>query len=144
MMNTNNQSATIDLSRFKERIKDFAKAYDVATGVKFNYNVLTVGGKYLTSDGTEEIISRRPAASRRECFVVRLCPDSYRDLVVTSVSKKFRALNEHEVTMLSKQRHKRIVEEKKKINILMPKYKLSNHKKVTNVTRKRLIEGLHP
>jgi glycosidase len=48
VMNTNDQSSTIDLSRFKERIKDFARAYDVATGVTFNLEpTLTVGGKYL-------------------------------------------------------------------------------------------------
>jgi hypothetical protein len=48
VMNTNDQSSTIDLSRFKERIKDFTKAYDVATGVAFNLEpTLTVGGKYL-------------------------------------------------------------------------------------------------
>jgi len=48
VMNTNDQSSTIDLSRFKERVKDFAKAYDVATGLTFNLEpTLTVGGKYL-------------------------------------------------------------------------------------------------
>jgi glycosidase len=48
VMNTNDQSSTIDLSRFKERIKDFVKAYDVSTGVTFNLeSTLTVGGKYL-------------------------------------------------------------------------------------------------
>jgi glycosidase len=48
VMNTNNSSATIDLSRFSERIKDFTKAYDVATGVTFNLEpTLTLGGKYL-------------------------------------------------------------------------------------------------
>jgi glycosidase len=48
VMNTKDQPATIDLSRFSERIKDFAKAYDVATGVTFNLGpTLTVGGKYL-------------------------------------------------------------------------------------------------
>lgn len=48
VMNTNNQSSTIDLSRFKEGIKDFTKAYDVATGNMFALqNKLTVGGKYL-------------------------------------------------------------------------------------------------
>jgi neopullulanase len=48
VMNTNDQSSTIDLSRFKERIKDFTKAYDVATGVTFDLqSQLTVGGKYL-------------------------------------------------------------------------------------------------
>ena len=48
VMNTNNQSATIDLSRFSERIKNFTKALDVATGVTFNLEpTLTLGGKYL-------------------------------------------------------------------------------------------------
>lgn len=48
VMNTNDNSSTIDLSRFKERIKDFTRAYDVATGVTFNFEpTLTVGGKYL-------------------------------------------------------------------------------------------------
>ena len=48
VMNTNDQSSTIDLSRFKERIKDFTKAYNVATGLTFNLEpTLTVGGKYL-------------------------------------------------------------------------------------------------
>jgi neopullulanase len=48
VMNTNDQSSTIDLSRFKERIKDFTKAYNVATGVTFDLQPqLTVGGKYL-------------------------------------------------------------------------------------------------
>jgi neopullulanase len=48
VMNTNDQSSIIDLSRFEERIKDFTKAFDVATGVTFNLEpTLTVGGKYL-------------------------------------------------------------------------------------------------
>jgi glycosidase len=48
VMNTNDASSTIDLSRFKERIQDFTKAYDVATGVTFDLEpTLTVGGKYL-------------------------------------------------------------------------------------------------
>jgi hypothetical protein len=48
VMNTNDQPSTIDLSRFKERIKDFTKAYDVATRVTFNLeSTLTIGGKYL-------------------------------------------------------------------------------------------------
>jgi glycosidase len=48
VMNTNNDAATIDLSRFSERIKDFTKAYDVATGVTFNLEpTLTLGGKYV-------------------------------------------------------------------------------------------------
>ena len=48
VMNTKNESSTIDLSRFTERIKDFKKAYDVATGGTFSLeSTLTVGGKYL-------------------------------------------------------------------------------------------------
>ena len=48
VMNTNDKSSTIDLSRFNERIKDFTKAYNVATGVTFNLEPrLTVGGKYF-------------------------------------------------------------------------------------------------
>jgi len=48
VMNTNDQSSTIDLSRFKERMKDFTKAFDVAIGVTFDLQPqLTVGGKYL-------------------------------------------------------------------------------------------------
>jgi len=47
-MNTGDQAATIDLSRFAERIKGFTKAYDVATGVTFNLEPkLTLGEKYL-------------------------------------------------------------------------------------------------
>ena len=48
VMNTNDQASTIDLSRFMERIKDFTKANDVATGATFNLEpTLTVGAKYL-------------------------------------------------------------------------------------------------
>jgi glycosidase len=48
VMNTNTTAATIDLSRFSERMKDYTKAYDVATGVTFNLDpTLTLGGKYL-------------------------------------------------------------------------------------------------
>ncbi|HEY2720207.1 MAG TPA: glycoside hydrolase family 13 protein [Chitinophagaceae bacterium] len=48
VMNTNDQSATIDMSRFKERIKDFTKAYNVAAGITFDLeSSLTIGGKYL-------------------------------------------------------------------------------------------------
>ena len=48
VMNTGDQSATIDLSRFAERTKGFTKAYDVATGVTFNLEPkLTLGEKYL-------------------------------------------------------------------------------------------------
>lgn len=39
---------TIELSRFSERIKDFTRAFDVATGTTFNLESnLTVGGKYV-------------------------------------------------------------------------------------------------
>ena len=48
VMNTNDHPATIDLSRFNERIKDFKKAYDVATGVTFNLEPkLALEGKHL-------------------------------------------------------------------------------------------------
>jgi len=48
VMNTGDRSATIDLSRFAERIKGFTKAYDVATGVTFDLEPkLTLGEKYL-------------------------------------------------------------------------------------------------
>jgi len=48
VMNTKDQPATIDLSRFSERIKDFTKAYDVATGVTFELQpTLSIRGKYL-------------------------------------------------------------------------------------------------
>jgi glycosidase len=48
VMNTTDQSATIDLSRFAERMNGATKAYDVATGVTFNLEPkLTLGGKYL-------------------------------------------------------------------------------------------------
>ena len=48
VMNTKNESATIDLSRFTERIKGFRKAYDVSTGTTFNLeDSLSIGGKYL-------------------------------------------------------------------------------------------------
>jgi len=47
-MNSKDQSATVDLSRFNERIKNFTKAYDVATGTTFNLEPqLSIGGKYL-------------------------------------------------------------------------------------------------
>jgi len=48
VMNQNNNAATIDLSRYSERIKDYKKAFDVATGVTFNLEpTLTLGGKYV-------------------------------------------------------------------------------------------------
>jgi glycosidase len=48
IFNQNDGEKTIDLSRFSERIKDFKKAYDVATGVTFNLEPnLTLGGKYV-------------------------------------------------------------------------------------------------
>ena len=48
VMNTGNQAATIDLSRFAERMQGYKKAYDVATGVTFDLEPkLTIGEKYL-------------------------------------------------------------------------------------------------
>jgi len=49
VMNTNEGQATIDLTRFAERMKNFSKALDVATGTVFNLenNSLSLGGKYL-------------------------------------------------------------------------------------------------
>ena len=48
VMNTSEKPATIDLSKYAERIKGFTKAYDVATGVTFNFEPkLTLGEKYL-------------------------------------------------------------------------------------------------
>jgi glycosidase len=49
VMNTNENRSTIDLTRFAERMKEYTKAMDVATGTVFNLdnNSLTVGGKYL-------------------------------------------------------------------------------------------------
>ena len=49
VMNTNEGQATIDLTRFAERMKDYTKAFDVATGTLFNLenNSLSLGGKYL-------------------------------------------------------------------------------------------------
>ena len=48
IMNTTENSAALNLSRFNERINGFTKAYDVATGNTFNLdNTLTVGAKYL-------------------------------------------------------------------------------------------------
>jgi glycosidase len=48
VFNQNDGEKTIELSRFSERIKDFKKAYDVATGVTFNLEpTLTLGGKYV-------------------------------------------------------------------------------------------------
>jgi glycosidase len=48
VMNTGDQAATIDLSRFAERMNGFTKAYDVATGLTFNLEPkLTLGEKYL-------------------------------------------------------------------------------------------------
>jgi glycosidase len=48
VMNTKNESSTIDLARFSDGIKDFKKAYDVATGATFSLEpTLSVGGKYL-------------------------------------------------------------------------------------------------
>ena len=49
VMNTNEKPATIELSRFSERVKDYTKAMDVATGNVFSFenNTVTLGGKYL-------------------------------------------------------------------------------------------------
>jgi glycosidase len=48
VMNTNDSTSTIDLSRFQERVKDFGKAYNVATGLTFNLEPsLSISGKYL-------------------------------------------------------------------------------------------------
>jgi len=48
VMNTSDKPATIDLSKYAERMKGFTKAYDVATGVTFNLEPkLTLGEKYL-------------------------------------------------------------------------------------------------
>ena len=48
VMNQNDGPVTLNLSRFSERMKDFTKAHDVATGNTFNLEpTLTVGGKYL-------------------------------------------------------------------------------------------------
>jgi hypothetical protein len=47
-MNTNDHSATIDLSRFSERIGNLKRAKDIATGNQFNLEQnLSLGGKYL-------------------------------------------------------------------------------------------------
>lgn len=48
VMNTSDKPATIDLSKYAERVKGFTKAYDVATGVTFDLEPkLTLGEKYL-------------------------------------------------------------------------------------------------
>ncbi|MFT3934632.1 MAG: alpha-amylase family glycosyl hydrolase [Chitinophagaceae bacterium] len=49
VMNTNETQASIDLKRFAERVKDYTKALDVATGTVFNIenNTISLGGKYL-------------------------------------------------------------------------------------------------
>jgi len=49
VMNTNETQATVNLTRFAERVKDYTKALDVATGTVFNLenNSVTLGGKYL-------------------------------------------------------------------------------------------------
>ena len=48
VFNQDDNSKTIDLSRFSERIKDFKKAFDVATSTTFNLEpTLTLGGKYV-------------------------------------------------------------------------------------------------
>ncbi|MBC7828126.1 MAG: glycoside hydrolase family 13 protein [Chitinophagaceae bacterium] len=48
VFNQNEGPKTIALSRFSERIKDYTKAFDVATGTTFNLEPnLTLGGKYV-------------------------------------------------------------------------------------------------
>lgn len=49
VMNTNDGPATLDLTRFSERIKNNKHALDVGTGTLFAFqnNALTVGGKYV-------------------------------------------------------------------------------------------------
>lgn len=48
VFNQNDSEKTIDLSRFSERIKDYTKALDVATGTTFNLEpTLSLGGKYV-------------------------------------------------------------------------------------------------
>jgi hypothetical protein len=48
VMNTNEESKTIKLDRFAERIKDYTKALDIATGTTFNLEpTLSIEGKYL-------------------------------------------------------------------------------------------------
>jgi hypothetical protein len=48
VMNTNDAPATIDLSRFTERMNGYTKALDIATGTTFTLEpTLTLGGKYL-------------------------------------------------------------------------------------------------
>ena len=48
VFNQNDGEKTINLSRFSERIKDYKKAFDVATGTTFNLEpTLTLGGKYV-------------------------------------------------------------------------------------------------
>ena len=48
IMNTNDGEASIKLDRFAERVKDFTKATDIATGNSFTLgNTITLGGKYL-------------------------------------------------------------------------------------------------
>lgn len=48
VMNTNDHSSTMDLSRFSERMQGFKKAYDVAAGTEFNLDkTLSLRGKYL-------------------------------------------------------------------------------------------------
>lgn len=48
VMNQNDAQKTISLSRFAERIKDYTKALDIATGTTFNLEPnLTIGGRYV-------------------------------------------------------------------------------------------------
>ncbi len=48
ILNSNNSEATIQLSRFSERMKNFNAAMDVSTGTSFPLQSnLTIGPKYL-------------------------------------------------------------------------------------------------
>jgi neopullulanase len=48
IVNSNETPATIDLSRFAERMNGFTKALDAATGATFNLEAtLTLGEKYV-------------------------------------------------------------------------------------------------
>jgi hypothetical protein len=48
VMNTSDKPATIDLSKYAERMKGFSKAYDIATGITFSLEPkLTLSEKYL-------------------------------------------------------------------------------------------------
>jgi glycosidase len=48
VVNSTDKPATINLSRFAEKINGFTKAFDVATGTNFNLEpTLTLGGSYV-------------------------------------------------------------------------------------------------